>query len=77
MSHQFYWAVCHKGSWNRGRSYPQRFHFRYYDAKNECARWNSYEKGYKHPKKWFIMRVRIEFKDKTHYDVYKHEVKRV
>jgi len=76
MSKQIYWAVIRnrKGS----RMWPQRFHFRYEDAKNEAWRWNGKipKSELKNPE-YVVVRYLLETKDMVHYDIYKHETKRI
>ncbi len=77
MSRQIYWGVMKKGAWGKTVAWPRRFHFRYSDAKSECQRHNENEKSFQKPKHFFVTRFLLDFKDKVHYDVYKHEVKRI
>jgi len=77
MSQQIYWGVISNRKRGKSAHWPQRFHFRAHDAKAECHRLNEFEKQFKHPIKYHVERYMLDFKAETHYDVYKHEVKRI
>ncbi len=77
MSKKIYWGVMQQGSWGKDAAFPRRFHSTARRAKDECREKNVDERGFKRPKYFFVMRFILDFKDKIHYDVYKHEVKRI
>lgn len=78
MSKQIYWGVVRAKKVSKNKKvWPMRFHFRAGDAKLEAMRWNDMEKRFRKPAKFIVQRFLFETKDAVHYDIYKHEVKRI
>lgn len=77
-SKAIYWGVvrAQKISKNR-RIWPMRLHFRAHDAKMEAFRWNEMDKTFKRPKNYIVQRFILETDGSIHYDIYKHETKRI
>lgn len=77
MRRQIYWGVVQVEPRARTRIFPFRLWQRAYYAKKYCREQNEFESQFKKPKKYIVERFLLEFKEPTHYDVYKHEVKRI
>jgi hypothetical protein len=78
MSSKIYWAAIATRTWGKNvKMFPMTFHHSAHEAGMDCMRRNNSEKTLKHPRKWEVQRFVMEFKEKAHYDIYKHEWKRI
>lgn len=73
MSQQFYWAAVAVTPSAKQKIWPTSFHKTKTGAQRQASGWNRIYKR----KEFHVMRFLLETKDAVHYDVYKHEFKRI